>query len=76
MKKNPVLDPDENRDRKNRMYVCVCVCACVLFSFFFPVALQPNAGHSLLILEDPRSHNDTPQSVGLLWTSHQLVAET
>jgi len=22
------------------------------------------------------THNDTPQSVGLLWTSYQLVAET
>jgi hypothetical protein len=22
------------------------------------------------------THNDAPQSVGLLWTSHQLVAET
>jgi hypothetical protein len=22
------------------------------------------------------THNDTPQSVGLLWTSDQLVAET
>jgi hypothetical protein len=43
---------------------------------FFAVALQPNAGHGLLILEVPRSHNDAPQSVGLLWTSDQLVAET
>ena len=29
------------------------------------------------ILDVSRSHhNDAPQSVGLLWTSHQLVAET
>jgi len=33
-------------------------------------------GQGLLILEVSRSHNDAPQSVGLLWTSNQLVAET
>ena len=46
--------------------------------FFFPVALRPSAGHGLLILEVSRSHthNDASQSVGLLWTSDQLVAET
>jgi hypothetical protein len=42
---------------------------------FFFVALRPNAGHGLLILEVSRSHT-THQSVGLLWTSDQLVAET
>ena len=47
-----------------------------LFFFFFAVALRPNAGHGLLILDVSRSHNDAPQSVGLLWTSDQLVAET
>jgi len=31
----------------------------------FLVALRPNAGHGLLILEVSRSHNDSPQSVGL-----------
>ena len=38
-------------------------------SHFF-VALRPNAGHGLLILEDG------PQSVGLLWTTDQSDAET
>jgi hypothetical protein len=42
-----------------------------------PVALQPSAGYGLL---ESRgflvTHNDTPHSVGLLWTSDQLVAET
>jgi len=33
-------------------------------------------GKGLLIIGDLRSHSDTPQSVGLLWTSDQLVAET
>jgi hypothetical protein len=42
----------------------------------FFVALRPNAGHGLLILEVSRSHNDALQSVGLLWTGDQLVAET
>jgi hypothetical protein len=30
----------------------------------------------LLIIETSRSHSDTPQSVGLLWTRDQLVTET
>jgi hypothetical protein len=34
-----------------------------------PVALQPSAGYGLLV-------HDAPQSVGFLWTSDQLVAET
>jgi len=48
-----------------------------LTSLFF-VALRPNAGHGLLILEGffLDQHNDAPQSVGILWTSDQLVAET
>ena len=50
--------------------------SCINNTFFFPVALRPNAGHGLLIREVSRSHNDAPQSVGLLWTSDQLVAET
>ena len=44
--------------------------------FFFALALQPNAGHGLLIPKVSRSHTMTQQSVGLLWTSDQLVAET
>ena len=37
---------------------------------------SPPVGHGLLIHEVPISHNDAPQSVGLLWTSDQTVAET
>jgi len=38
---------------------------------------QPPVGQGLLIHEVSRSHTkDAPQSVGLLWTSDQLVAET
>jgi len=42
----------------------------------FPMALWSNASHDLLVLDVSRSHSDKPQSVGLLWTSDQLVAET
>ena len=42
---------------------------------FFYMALRPNAGHGLLILEVSRSHTTTQHS-RLLWTSDQLVAET
>ena len=45
---------------------------------FFLLPLQPNAGYGLLIHEVfSRSHTtDTTQSVGILWTNDQLVAET
>jgi hypothetical protein len=44
---------------------------------FFFVALRPNASQGLLIFEVSRLHSlDTPQSVGLLWTSDQPDAET
>ena len=46
-------------------------------SILFSVALRPNAGHGLLILEGFYiTHNDATQSVGLLWKGDQLVAET
>jgi len=46
-------------------------------TLIFFMALWPNAGHGLLILDVFYiTHNDAPQSVGLLWTSDQLVAET
>jgi len=37
---------------------------------------QLPVGQVLLIFDNSLSHTDTPQSVGLLWTSDQLVAET
>ena len=40
------------------------------------MAQQPLLGQDLLIVEVSRSHSDTPQSVGLLWTSDQSDAET
>jgi hypothetical protein len=44
------------------------------YYFFCGVAFQP--GHGLFILEVSRSHLNTPLSVGFLWMSVQLVAET
>jgi hypothetical protein len=44
--------------------------------YFFSVALKPNAGHGLRIFYVSRfTHSKATQSVGLLWTSDQLVAE-
>ena len=40
------------------------------------MARQPPVGQGLLIIENSRSHSDTPQTVGLLWTSDQPDAET
>jgi hypothetical protein len=40
------------------------------------LAQQPPESQGLLIRKVSRSHNDTPQSVELLWTSDQLIAET
>ena len=37
---------------------------------------QPLLGHSPLNIEASRSHSDTRYSVGLLWKSDRLVAET
>jgi hypothetical protein len=47
------------------------------YRLFVSLALQPISSYGLLV---PRgfviTHNDTLQSVGLLWTNDQLVAET
>ena len=43
---------------------------------FPPMAQQPLVGQGFLIIEASRSHLDTLQSVGLLWTSEQRDAET
>jgi hypothetical protein len=45
-------------------------------SFFFSVVLRPNAGHGFLILEVSRSHTMMQQSVGHLWMSNHIFAET
>ena len=44
--------------------------------FFSPWRNSPLMGQGLLIVEASQSHSDTPQSVGLLWTSDHPDAET
>ena len=39
-------------------------------------ATAPPVDQGLLVVEDSRSHSETPHSVGLLWTSDQPDAET
>jgi len=41
-----------------------------------PMGQQSLVGQGHLIIQDSRSHSDTPHSVGLLWTSDQPDAET
>ena len=48
----------------------------LLIYVFFILAQQPPVGQGPLIVEDSRSHSDTQQSVGLLWTSDQPDALT
>ena len=45
-------------------------------SFFFYLVQQPPVGQSLFIHEVSRSHNEAPQSVGLLWTGDQPDRES
>jgi hypothetical protein len=45
------------------------------FIFYFMVG-QHLVGQGVLIMEDLRSHSDTPHSMGLLWASDQPDAET
>ena len=51
-------------------------CRRVRLRFFLSLAKQPLVSQGLLIIDDSRSHPDTPQSVALLWTSDQPEAET
>ena len=56
--------------------ICTAVQHCGWNSFLINFLQQPPVGHGLLIHEVSRSHNDAPQSVVLLRTSDQFVAET
>ena len=47
----------------------------LIIRIFFTMAKQPPFGQGLLIVEASRSHSDTAQSVGLLWTSDQLITK-
>ena len=44
--------------------------------FYLPRRNSPPVVQGPLFIEDSRSHSDIPHSVGLLWTSDQLVVET
>jgi hypothetical protein len=47
------------------------------YYYYFMWRCSPVAGYGLLLHEVFEiTHKDAPQSVGLLWTSDQLVAET
>jgi len=54
--------------RYNESFIYIYIC-------IFLVAQQPLVDHDLII-ETSRSHSDTPQSIGLLWTSDQPDGET
>jgi hypothetical protein len=42
----------------------------------FPCGAAVQSGHGILMLEVSRPHSDTQNSVSLVWTSDQPVAET
>jgi hypothetical protein len=67
------------------IYMCVCVCVCVWLTHSFSCSywfLFLSGIYNPYEFEPPHSwgyeitHKNTPQSVGLLWTSDQPVAET
>jgi hypothetical protein len=49
----------------------------IIIIIIISLALQRSAGYGLLVTRGFLiTQNDAPQSVGLLWTSDQLAAET
>jgi len=72
MEKKSLMAEEERQSKKTSKLKEV-----VNKGIIFPLALRPNTGHGLLILEVSRSHNNnTSQFVGLLWMRDQYVAET
>jgi hypothetical protein len=62
----------------NVLYYCArfyVACDEIILLPPLPFALRTQTGHGLLILDVSASHNHSTQSVELLWTSDQLVAE-
>jgi len=53
---------DDNIIRRMRFACWIIKATDIGSDFFFPVALRPNAGHDLLILEVSRSHTTTHHS--------------
>jgi len=64
----------QERERERERENCVALRRSLLI-IFLPWRNSPYWAKDLII-EDSRSHSDTPHSVGLLWTSGQPVAET
>jgi hypothetical protein len=50
-----------------------CVSITLIFS---PMKQQPLVDQGILIIQTSRSHSDTRHSIGVLWTSDRLDAET
>jgi hypothetical protein len=48
----------------------------ILLPHFFNMTQQSLVVQGFFIIEDSRSHSDTPHSIGLLWTSDRPDAET
>jgi len=48
----------------------------ISLSILFPTVQQSLVRQGVLIIGVTRSHSDTPQSIGLLWTSDRSVADT
>jgi hypothetical protein len=53
---------EENTSREKMHNADSSNFVCLFLLFFFAVALRPNAGHGLLILEVSRSHTTTHHS--------------
>jgi hypothetical protein len=73
----PYTNDQRNHWVLHWMVVCLFVC---LFDGLFDwlivsLAVQPSTGYGLVTWGFVITHNDAPQSIGLLWTSDLLVAE-
>ena len=58
------------------MNVIIIIIIIIIIIFSMALAAQSRAMASSFCRVFEITHNDTPQSVGLLWTSDQPVAET
>jgi len=58
----PFLDSQNEIGPSISSSVILCSFVLLVYNFFFAVALRPNAGHGLLILEVSRSHTTTHHS--------------
>ena len=77
------IRPEDPKNCRQNILMCNKLLHCsnlnVFVAFFPPWLNSPppsGPGPLFFFIDTSRSHSDTPQSVGLLWTSDQLVAET